>query len=264
MPPRTRENLVDTVTEALVLRILRGELPAGSKLPSVRALAAEHGVNVSTVQRVLVRLEEMRVVVARPRSGVEVRDPERHGGSALWPVVLKHAGEHRELAIAVVRDALAARRTLAIEVVKELSAVPHARYGRALEQNLAVFARAVAARPRDLLALFDSENDMARTVLAACSRPALLAIFNDIAALLLGSEPVLEALGADADQHLFAWHAFARVLAGAREKQSFDYLEPLLRAQDERVVARFARALESKPASVSRARTARASTRRSS
>src|SRR5262245_60766933 len=186
---RQRENLVDTVTEALVLRILRGELPPGSKLPSVRALAEEHDVNVSTVQRVLVRLEEMRVVRARPRSGVEVRDPERHGGSALWPVVLRHAGEQRALAVAVLRDVLSARRTLALEVVKALSSVPRTGYERALGQSIAGFARALAARPRDLSSVFDAENEIARTVLAASGRPALLAIFNDIAALLLASEP---------------------------------------------------------------------------
>jgi hypothetical protein len=145
-------------------------------------------------------------------------------------------------------------------VVKELSTVPRARYERALAQSIASFAREVAARPRDLEALFDAENEAARTVLTASGRPALLAIFNDIAALLLGSEPVLEALGADAEQHLTAWQAFAGVLKAENDGHSFAYLEPLLRAQDERVVQRFARALESKT-SVSRARP-RASTRR--
>jgi DNA-binding FadR family transcriptional regulator len=261
MAVRSRENLVDTVAEALVLRILRGELAAGSKLPSVRALAAEHGVNVSTVQRVLVRLEEMRVVRARPRSGVEVRDPGRHGGSALWPVVLRNASERRELAVAVLRDVLSARRTLAVEVVKALVSVPRARYERELTRNIASYARHVAARPRDLVALFDAENEIARTVLAASERPALLAIFNDIAALLLGSEPVLEALSADAEQHLMAWQAFARVLSAGNQNQGFDYLEPLLRTQDERVVQRFARDLEAK--AMSRARPSRAPQRRS-
>jgi DNA-binding FadR family transcriptional regulator len=262
MAARTRENLVDTVAEALVLRILRGELPAGSRLPSVRALAAEHGVNVSTVQRVLVRLEEMRVVRARPRSGVEVRDPGRHGGSALWPVVLRNAGERQELAVAVLRDVLSARRTLAVEVVKALATVPRARYERELTQVIACYAREVARRPREVAALIDAENEIARTVLAASERPALLAIFNDIAALLLGSEPVLEALCADAEQHLTAWQAFARVLSAGNQNQGFEYLEPLLSAQDERSVQRFARDLEAR-SSVSRARPSRAPQRRS-
>jgi DNA-binding FadR family transcriptional regulator len=257
---RSRENLVDTVTEQLVLRILRGELPPGARLPSVRSLAAEHAVNVSTVQRVLVRLAEMHVIRARPRSGVEVLDPHRHGGSALWPVVLRHADEHRELACAVVRDALAARRTMAVEVVRDLASVPRGRYELALAQGIAGLSRAVAARPRDAVAIADAENDIARTVLGAAGRPALLAIFNDLSALLLSSEPVLEALCADAEQQLAAWQMFARVLATASGADTFAYLEPLLRAQDERVVERFARALEARV--VSRSRPARAVRRR--
>lgn len=44
--------------EQLTLRIIAGEYPMGSRLPSVRDLAAEAGVNPNTMQRALAQLEQ--------------------------------------------------------------------------------------------------------------------------------------------------------------------------------------------------------------
>lgn len=44
--------------EQLTLRIITGEYPMGSRLPSVRDLAAEAGVNPNTMQRALAQLEQ--------------------------------------------------------------------------------------------------------------------------------------------------------------------------------------------------------------
>ena len=43
--------------EQLTLAILSGEYPTGGKLPAVRELAAEAGVNPNTMQRALAQLE---------------------------------------------------------------------------------------------------------------------------------------------------------------------------------------------------------------
>ena len=45
------------LTEQLTLRILKGEYPPGSRLPAVRELAAQAGVNPNTMQRALAQLE---------------------------------------------------------------------------------------------------------------------------------------------------------------------------------------------------------------
>ena len=42
---------------------------SGDKLPSVRQLAQEHGVSISTVQEAYRQLEQEQLVVARPKSG---------------------------------------------------------------------------------------------------------------------------------------------------------------------------------------------------
>ena len=44
--------------EQLTLAILSGEYPTGGKLPAVRELAAEAGVNPNTMQRALAQLEQ--------------------------------------------------------------------------------------------------------------------------------------------------------------------------------------------------------------
>lgn len=46
------------LTEGIKTRIISGAYPAGSRLPSVRELAAEAGVNPNTMQRALSMLEQ--------------------------------------------------------------------------------------------------------------------------------------------------------------------------------------------------------------
>ena len=46
------------LSEQLARRIVTGVYPPGSKLPSVRELAAEAGVNPNTMQRALAQLEQ--------------------------------------------------------------------------------------------------------------------------------------------------------------------------------------------------------------
>ena len=46
------------LTERLTLAIVSGAYPPGSRLPSVRELAAEAGVNPNTMQRALAQLEQ--------------------------------------------------------------------------------------------------------------------------------------------------------------------------------------------------------------
>ena len=46
------------LTDQLALRILKGEYPPGERLPGVRELAAQAGVNPNTMQRALAQLEQ--------------------------------------------------------------------------------------------------------------------------------------------------------------------------------------------------------------
>jgi GntR family transcriptional regulator len=50
--------IADTITE----KVARGEFPAGEKIPSVRELAAEMGVNPNTVMRTYSELQALNII----------------------------------------------------------------------------------------------------------------------------------------------------------------------------------------------------------
>ena len=62
--------------EGLELRILSGMYPPGSRLASVRELAAEAGVNPNTMQRALAELERGGLVRTHRTNGRFVTDDE--------------------------------------------------------------------------------------------------------------------------------------------------------------------------------------------
>ena len=55
--------------EQLTLAIISGEYPAGARLPSVRDLALEAGVNPNTMQRALSELERVGLVYSLRTAG---------------------------------------------------------------------------------------------------------------------------------------------------------------------------------------------------
>lgn len=62
------EQIVDQIRQ----RVVTGELPAGTKLPAVRALAADLGVAVNTVAKAYRRLEAEGTVITSGRNGTVV------------------------------------------------------------------------------------------------------------------------------------------------------------------------------------------------
>jgi DNA-binding transcriptional regulator YhcF (GntR family) len=66
-------------------QITSGELPSGTRLPTVRALAGELGLAVNTVARVYKELEADGLVVTEGRRGTFVRST--HAGAAVDEVV---------------------------------------------------------------------------------------------------------------------------------------------------------------------------------
>lgn len=62
------------LTEQLTLRILKGEYPPGERLPTVRELAAQAGVNPNTMQRALAQLESDGLAVGSRTAGRTVTE----------------------------------------------------------------------------------------------------------------------------------------------------------------------------------------------
>ncbi|MFG1776552.1 GntR family transcriptional regulator [Micromonospora sp. NPDC049051] len=68
---------MDELLADLLKKIKDGAYPAGSQLPSGRALAAEYDVSQSTISRAVARLREQGVLVGRPGRGVFVAESIR-------------------------------------------------------------------------------------------------------------------------------------------------------------------------------------------
>lgn len=78
MPWVFKENrpIFQQIYDTIVIRILNGAYPMGSKLPSVREMAEEAGVNPNTMQRAMSQLESAGLAVTNRTSGRVVTTDE--------------------------------------------------------------------------------------------------------------------------------------------------------------------------------------------
>ncbi len=97
--------------------IAAGQLPPGSRLPSVRQLAGDLGLAAGTVARAYSELETAAVLVTRRRGGTFVAESDRAADAT--------TGRQRELAATADRY-LAAVRALGLGDDAALAALRHA------------------------------------------------------------------------------------------------------------------------------------------
>ena len=64
------------LTDQFRRRIVSGDLPPGTRLPSVRDLAAEAGVNPNTMQRAMAEMERLGLVYSQRTAGRFVTEDE--------------------------------------------------------------------------------------------------------------------------------------------------------------------------------------------
>lgn len=62
------------ILEVIIVRIITGQYGSGDKLPSVRELAAEAGVNPNTMQKAMAELERSGLVTTQRTSGRTVTE----------------------------------------------------------------------------------------------------------------------------------------------------------------------------------------------
>src|SRR5688572_3433347 len=68
------------IVEQAHFLINTGELPPGSKLPSIRALATKHKLAINTVAKAMRQLEFRGLIKAQPRNGYVVVDKDQSIG----------------------------------------------------------------------------------------------------------------------------------------------------------------------------------------
>jgi DNA-binding transcriptional MocR family regulator len=91
--------LYQQIAGQLAELVRNGTLARGEKLPSVRALARQHGVAQTTVVQAFHWLEDARLVVARPRSGFFVAP--RHGSMVALPEPTASRAQRRPREVSV-------------------------------------------------------------------------------------------------------------------------------------------------------------------
>ena len=102
----------EQVRVQLATRIGDGRLPAGTRLPTVRALAAGLGLAVNTVARAYKELEAEGLVTTRRRAGTVVAagsqplDVVLNRSAAEYAIRAKRAGLSESAAVDLVRAAL--------------------------------------------------------------------------------------------------------------------------------------------------------------
>lgn len=115
-----RVSVVDSLVEEMTRKILGGEWPPGTALPSLRQFAASAGVSMLTVREAVRTLQARGWVETRQGIGTFVLEPEA-GGFVPWQLGASDVAEYRELveareAIEATVIALAARRRTAAEL----------------------------------------------------------------------------------------------------------------------------------------------------
>src|SRR5439155_16752799 len=107
--PRRPARLATAVVEDLVDRIVGGELPVGSALPTEPVLCEMFSVSRTVIREAVKSLEGMRLVRAQQGLGTRVRDAENW--DLLNPVVLAASVRH-DAERSILEDLVSVRRAL--------------------------------------------------------------------------------------------------------------------------------------------------------
>ncbi len=248
-------SVVDEVTDRIALEIATGARAPGDRLPSVRALAAAHGINPSTVQIVLARLRAAGFVDA----SFIVRDIELYGGIDTWRYLFRFAQQMPERATRLFENFLGTRRVLVLEVCRAIAerkgGVDLRDLRRAIER-LEDLARANAT-PEELAR---AEVQAARVFMQKADQPVLLALYNTVADILLTVPAVRGAMYAEPEFNVRMWRSLVeRWEQGSMAPGDLEIASSALSSFHVVCVDRFRRLLREQPGAASTGRRRRAS-----
>lgn len=116
---RATGHLPEEIARQIEKRILDGEFPIGSKLPSERELSVEYGVSRPVVREALSQLKLDGLVEARAGSGVFVIDESNQKAFRIQPLVVEEAQSVEQLMELLVAIEVAATRIAAINRTPE-------------------------------------------------------------------------------------------------------------------------------------------------
>ena len=99
LDPSSTEPPFEQLRRQVATRVARGDLAAGTKLPTVRGLATELGLSAGTVARAYKELEADGVVVTEGRRGTFVRSSGAASSPGAAAAAATYAAEARSLGL---------------------------------------------------------------------------------------------------------------------------------------------------------------------
>jgi DNA-binding FadR family transcriptional regulator len=188
------------IERALTLGILRGDYPAGTRLPTVRELAATFDVNQATIQRVIARLETRGLVTARQGSGLAVNETSA-GELTLLPYWIEATLDEPAQATKLLEGVLEVRRIIAVRLL-----VQHRDRLLQILAGMAAEATSIVAGARAGTEAFRAADlAMTRRLLVALGNPIALAVFNTVARTLDQVPLVAEAMYGAPQENMASW-----------------------------------------------------------
>lgn len=195
------ETAVDVCEREIRRWIVNGDVQPGQRLPPERTLAAQLGVNRTTLRSALARLSTARLVSVRQGSGYIVQDYRKVAGLELLPDLTRVGATSP---VRVAADLLAVRRQLlriALEGIEHTGPTDVAPVLRAVER-LGELSRTNA----DVATFAAADHDLFTAILTASGTPVVALCANAVEFALRAVPLLADAMYGDPHDHLVtAW-----------------------------------------------------------
>lgn len=235
-----RVSVVEHVTDRIAFAIASGVYPPGTTLPSVRKLAVEYGINPSTVQVVLARLQATGFVDPHQGLGVVVRDIQLLGGIETWRYLFRFSRQLPDLAARMLGDILATRAVLVAGAARAIASDPTRFDSSSVRRAVDQLELLVAADDKDIAHIAAAELHVVRMVIATARQGLALPVFNSVGEMLIEVPEVVRTMYADARLHAAFWKAFLAVWeSGKINERGVSAVEKAIRERDVDTVKRF-------------------------
>lgn len=189
-PALSTVNAAERIDRDLTRAILRGEHRPGTRLPTLRELAQQYGVNPSTMQRALARLEARGLITARQGSGLRVNDPHDIADLSLIADWLAACADDPERATALIVELGEVRRILAVRLM-----VRHRE--RILDVLPSLLAEVAAFEDPDNDASWRAEIEFSKKLVRATGNGIFAVLLSTIAKVLEEHPILVEAMYGD-------------------------------------------------------------------
>lgn len=242
LPPRASS--VDACARHLRDLIVRRELAPGSYLPAERALAAQLGINRTTLRAAIHRLAEGGLLEAQQGRGTLVKDFRAHASVEVLAATGDGALVDAALDLpSLARDLLAVRRALARVVLEALVEAPPGASSIAAVVGAVDRLEEEAVAGGSLAALAAADLAVLAAIVEATGRPGLRLCMNPVARTLTALPRLATAIYVDPADNVAGFRAMIPFLESPRA----DLVEPLVAHLAARDAATLRRVAEATP-----------------